>query len=150
MPTAQRQFGVVILIQIGGERNGRAGSSGLARLHTIRGLARGQGSPRAAAIPVEVIGNLLRLPNEDRGSLRDWSLAILGALERLVTAEQRFTGDRAVREFTERVPVCRLHASKRRSQFSGWCGGSPICGWMACLCAASVRASGDFARYRSV
>jgi cytochrome P450 len=65
----------------------------------------------AAAIPVEVIGNLLRLPNEDRGSLRDWSLAILGALEPLVTAEQRFTGDRAVREFTDYLGA---HLADRR------------------------------------
>ena len=35
----------------------------------------------AAAVPVEVIGNLLRVPRQDRGPLRGWSLAILGALE---------------------------------------------------------------------
>ena len=34
----------------------------------------------AAAIPVEVIGNLFVMPHEERGPLRDWSLAILGAL----------------------------------------------------------------------
>src|SRR6185437_11134358 len=39
----------------------------------------------AAAIPVEVIGNLLRVPREDRGPLRAWSLAILGALETELT-----------------------------------------------------------------
>ena len=32
----------------------------------------------AAAIPVEVIGNLLDVPHEEREPLRDWSLAILG------------------------------------------------------------------------
>ncbi|MBL8343636.1 MAG: cytochrome P450 [Rubrivivax sp.] len=35
----------------------------------------------AAQIPVEVIGNLLAIPHEDRGPLREWSLAILSALE---------------------------------------------------------------------
>src|SRR5439155_27308498 len=35
----------------------------------------------AAAIPVEVIGNLLGVPRAERGELRAWSLAILGALE---------------------------------------------------------------------
>jgi cytochrome P450 len=54
----------------------------------------------AAAIPVEVIGNLLRVPREDRGPLRGWSLAILGALETGLTAEQRSRGDNAVMEFT--------------------------------------------------
>ena len=39
----------------------------------------------AAAIPIEVIGNLLAVPHEERGPLRDWSLAILGALEPVVT-----------------------------------------------------------------
>jgi cytochrome P450 len=53
----------------------------------------------AAAIPVEVIGNLLRVPREHRGPLRGWSLAILGALEPVLTDEQRSTGNRAVREF---------------------------------------------------
>ena len=33
----------------------------------------------AAAVPVEVIGNLLAVPREERGPLREWSLAILGA-----------------------------------------------------------------------
>jgi len=35
----------------------------------------------AGAIPVEVIGDLLQIPRDERGPLRDWSLAILGALE---------------------------------------------------------------------
>src|SRR5215203_5153875 len=42
----------------------------------------------AAAIPVEVIGNLLGVPREERGPLRAWSLAILGALEPVLTEEQ--------------------------------------------------------------
>jgi cytochrome P450 len=35
----------------------------------------------AAQIPVEVIGNLLAVPHAERAPLRDWSLAILSALE---------------------------------------------------------------------
>jgi len=54
----------------------------------------------AAHIPVEVIGNLLCIPREDRGPLRGWSLAILGALESTTTAVQRRQGNEAVSEFT--------------------------------------------------
>src|SRR6516164_305513 len=54
----------------------------------------------AAAIPVEVIGNLLRVPRADRGPLRGWSIAILGALETELTAEERARGNAAVTEFT--------------------------------------------------
>ncbi|BAT61139.1 biotin biosynthesis cytochrome P450 [Variibacter gotjawalensis] len=53
----------------------------------------------ACAIPVEVIGNLLDVPHDERGPLRDWSLAILGALEPVLTPEQTERGNRAVREF---------------------------------------------------
>ena len=59
----------------------------------------------AAAIPVEVIGNLLKVPRADRVPLRGWSLAILGALEPTVSEEQRATGDLAVREFTDYLRV---------------------------------------------
>ncbi|MGB3445334.1 MAG: cytochrome P450, partial [Xanthobacteraceae bacterium] len=41
----------------------------------------------AAAIPIQVIGNLLDVPHDERGPLRDWSLAILGALEPVISAE---------------------------------------------------------------
>jgi cytochrome P450 len=53
----------------------------------------------AAAIPVEVIGNLLDIPHDERAPLRDWSLAILGALEPVLTSEQTARGNRAVTEF---------------------------------------------------
>jgi cytochrome P450 len=53
----------------------------------------------ASAIPVEVIGNLFVMPHEERGPLRDWSLAILGALEPTLTPEQHERGNRAVTEF---------------------------------------------------
>ncbi|MES2688278.1 MAG: cytochrome P450 [Pseudomonadota bacterium] len=54
----------------------------------------------ASAIPVEIIGNLLGVPHAERGPLRDWSLAILGALEPKLTAEQEALGNRSVSEFT--------------------------------------------------
>jgi len=53
----------------------------------------------AAAIPIEVIGNLLDIPREQRGPLRAWSLAILGALEPVLTSERADAGNTAVREF---------------------------------------------------
>jgi cytochrome P450 len=55
----------------------------------------------ASAIPIEVIGNLLGVPTEQRGPLRGWSLAILGALEPVLTDEQRQLGNQAVSEFLD-------------------------------------------------
>jgi len=55
----------------------------------------------ASAIPVEIIGNLLGVPHADRGPLRGWSLAILGALEPKLTPEQEALGNRSVREFLD-------------------------------------------------
>ena len=54
----------------------------------------------ASAIPVEIIGNLLGVPHADRGPLRGWSLAILGALEPALTPAQEALGNLSVREFT--------------------------------------------------
>jgi cytochrome P450 len=67
----------------------------------------------AAAIPVEVIGNLLKVPHQDRAPLRGWSLSILGALEPTVTEQQRASGDRAVREFTDYLRI--LVEARRRA-----------------------------------
>jgi cytochrome P450 len=53
----------------------------------------------AAAIPIEVIGNLLGVPREERSPLRNWSLAILGALEPRLTPEAARRGNEAVKEF---------------------------------------------------
>jgi cytochrome P450 len=53
----------------------------------------------AAAIPVEVIGNLLDVPHDEREPLRDWSLAILGALEPVVSPEAAARGNKAVKDF---------------------------------------------------
>jgi len=52
----------------------------------------------AAAIPVEIIGNLLGVPHDERGPLRDWSLAILGALEPALSPQQHARGNAAVRD----------------------------------------------------
>ena len=53
----------------------------------------------ASAIPIEVIGNLLDVPHDEREPLRDWSLAILGALEPVISAEVFARGNNAVKEF---------------------------------------------------
>ena len=55
----------------------------------------------ASAIPIEVIGNLLAIPQADRGPLRAWSLAILGALEPALSPAQEAAGNRAVTEFCD-------------------------------------------------
>jgi cytochrome P450 len=53
----------------------------------------------AASIPIEVIGNLLDVPHNEREPLRDWSLAILGALEPVVSSEVAVRGNKAVKDF---------------------------------------------------
>ncbi len=53
----------------------------------------------ASAIPIEIIGNLLAIPHEQRTPLREWSLAILGALEPVLTSDQQGRGNRAVEQF---------------------------------------------------
>ncbi|RLQ88785.1 cytochrome P450 [Notoacmeibacter ruber] len=53
----------------------------------------------ASAIPVEVIGNLLAVPYDEREPLRDWSLAILGALEPVLSEEEEARGNQAVTDF---------------------------------------------------
>jgi len=53
----------------------------------------------ATAIPIEVIGNLLDVPHEEREPLRDWSLAILGALEPVIGEAAFARGNKAVQDF---------------------------------------------------
>ena len=53
----------------------------------------------ASLIPIQIIGNLLDIPMEERAPLRDWSLAILGALEPTLTDVQLAQGHAAVAEF---------------------------------------------------
>ena len=66
----------------------------------------------AAAIPVEVIGNLLGVPQDEREPLRDWSLAILGALEPALTEAQLTRGHAAVDAFLAYLRT--LVAERRR------------------------------------
>jgi cytochrome P450 len=66
----------------------------------------------AAAIPVEVIGNLLGVPHADRGPLRRWSLAILGALDPTLTPEELALGHESVTEFA--AYTRELIAARRR------------------------------------
>jgi cytochrome P450 len=66
----------------------------------------------AARIPVEVIGNLLDVPAAERGPLRDWSLAILSALEPLPDAAVLARGNAAVEDF--KAYLRTLVAARRR------------------------------------
>jgi cytochrome P450 len=59
----------------------------------------------AAAIPIEVIGNLLDVPLGERGPLRDWSLAILGALEPVIGPEVFARGNKAVKDFLGHLEI---------------------------------------------
>ena len=72
----------------------------------------------AALIPVEVIGNLLGVPRDRRGPLRDWSLAILGALEPVLTPEQEQRGTAALLAF--RPFLHELIEDRRRSPGDPW------------------------------
>ena len=65
----------------------------------------------AARIPVEVIGNLLEVPQADRGPLRDWSLAILSALEPAPGAALLARANAAVTDFCSYL---RLLVAERR------------------------------------
>ena len=55
----------------------------------------------AARIPIEVIGNLLDVPRNERAPLRGWSLAILSALEPVPHPQVLQTGNQAVIDFTD-------------------------------------------------
>ncbi|MVA97081.1 cytochrome P450 [Nitratireductor sp. CAU 1489] len=67
----------------------------------------------AAAIPIEVIGNLFVMPHEERGPLRDWSLAILGALEPVLSETDKARGNQAVTAF--KTYLAELAAKRRAS-----------------------------------
>src|SRR5829696_1627370 len=67
----------------------------------------------AAAIPIEVIGNLLDVPQAERGPLRDWSLAILGALEPVISPEVFGRGNRAVTDF---LAYLEILVARRRAK----------------------------------
>ena len=65
----------------------------------------------AACIPVEVIGNLLDVPHDERAPLRDWSLAILSALEPAPSPEVLARANAAVTGF---VSYLRELVARRR------------------------------------
>ena len=67
----------------------------------------------AAAVPIEVIGNLLAVPREEREPLRAWSLAILGALEPTLTPEQQARGETSVEDF---VAYLKTLVDRRRAR----------------------------------
>lgn len=67
----------------------------------------------AASIPIEVIGNLLDVPHDERAPLRDWSLAILGALEPVVSPEIAVRGNAAVKDF---LAYLETLVARRRQQ----------------------------------
>jgi cytochrome P450 len=55
----------------------------------------------AAAIPIQLIGDMLGIPQNEREPLRDWSLAILGALEPVLSRQQFESGVAAVGDFKD-------------------------------------------------
>jgi cytochrome P450 len=66
----------------------------------------------AAAVPIQLIGDMLGIPPDERGPLRVWSLAILGALEPAPDAARLEAGNRAVEAF--KAYLRRLIADRRR------------------------------------
>ncbi len=66
----------------------------------------------AAAVPVQLIGDMLGVPPDERGPLRGWSVDILSALEPAPDAERLAAGNRAVDEF--KAYLRRLIADRRR------------------------------------
>ena len=67
----------------------------------------------AGAIPIEVIGNLMNIDRDERGPLRRWSNAILGALEFGADRQVLDDGNQAVGEF---VDFLRRVIAARRSR----------------------------------
>ena len=64
-------------------------------------------------IPIEVIGNMLAIPPDERGPLREWSLAILGALEPAISKEVFEHGNQSVRDF---IAYLDTLVERRRSE----------------------------------
>ncbi|MDB3935638.1 cytochrome P450 [Granulosicoccus sp.] len=53
----------------------------------------------AMQIPIEIIGNMLAIPRDEREPLREWSLAILGALEPANSERSLEQGNQSVQDF---------------------------------------------------
>jgi len=66
----------------------------------------------AAAIPIQLIGDMLGIPQGEREPLRDWSLAILGALEPVLNRDQFDVGVKAVAEFKVYLDEIIAHRAK--------------------------------------
>jgi len=72
----------------------------------------------ALAIPVQLIGDMLGVPQEERTPLRGWSLAILSALEPVLSPAQFDRGVTAVAEFKDYLVdlIARRMAEGRREE----------------------------------
>jgi hypothetical protein len=71
----------------------------------------------AARLPVEIIGDMLAVPKEERAPLRDWSLAILGALEPAPSEDALAWGNRSVADFSD---FLRAHIDRfRKGRLAG-------------------------------
>jgi cytochrome P450 len=73
----------------------------------------------AAAIPVQLIGDLLGIPQDERAPLRDWSLKILGALEPVLNKDQFEGGVTAVADFKTYLLDLVARRQKEGAQSSG-------------------------------
>ena len=67
----------------------------------------------SSQIPIQIIRDLLGLPINERAPLRNWSLAILGALEPVVSDKQIQIGNEAVTEFKTYL---RTLVARRRTE----------------------------------
>lgn len=71
----------------------------------------------ASALPVELIGDMLGIPREERAPLRDWSVAILGGLEPVLGDDQRARGAKAVENFKDYLKgLIARHEGKSRPE----------------------------------
>jgi len=73
----------------------------------------------AAAIPVQLIGDMLGIPQDERGPLRDWSLKILGALEPVLSNDQVNGGVTAVDEFKAFLRDLVVRRQREGAQHAG-------------------------------
>lgn len=71
-------------------------------------------------LPVQVVCDMLGVPEQDRILIRDWALAILGGLEPVLTPQQFATGSRAVEDF--KVYLRALIAARERRPTDGRSG----------------------------
>ena len=67
----------------------------------------------ASKIPIQIIGDLFGIPFAERAPMRNWSLAILGALEPVVSSEEIQIGNKAVAEFKSYL---RTLVARRRTE----------------------------------